>query len=150
MPTLPRVNLLRTGMKSSLLASLPVFFVCGPGLKKSAKDLCQRIGVFAFSVSPSQVGIVAASAAAYGYYFMFSVATAFVCFFSQVASRAAAAWRAGAFVYIFCVEGVFLIACVFGQIVRGVKAFRVSSLSSAAEQTDSSFEVSIMDDFVLR
>ena len=65
----------------------PVFFVCGPGLRKNVKDyLCQRMGVFAFSVFPSQVGIVAASAAASGSCFMFSVV-------SQVASGAAAAWR---------------------------------------------------------
>ena len=119
-------DLPHAGMESSLLhignfdvgfsGISPVFFVCGPGLKNSVKDLRQRIGVFAFSVFPSQVGIVAASAAAYAYYFMFCVATAFVCVFSQGASRAAAAWRAGAFVYIFRVEGVFVIACVFGQI----------------------------------
>ena len=108
--------LLHTGMESSLLhidnfdvgfsGIYPVCFVCGPGMNKSVKDVCQRMGVFAFSVSPSQVGIVAASAAAYGFYFMFSI----VC---QVARRAAAAWRAGAFVYIFCVEGVFVLVCVF-------------------------------------
>ena len=50
------------------------------GMKKSVKDVCQRVGVFDFSVSPSQVGITAASAAAYGFHSMFSI----VC---QVASR---------------------------------------------------------------
>ena len=58
---------------------------------------------------------MAASAADYGYYFMFSVD-------SKVASRAAAAWSAGAFVYIFCVEGVFVFTCVFGQISSLVAA----------------------------
>ena len=108
--------LLHTRMESSLLhidnfdvgfsGIYLVFFVCGPGMKKSVKDVCLRMGVFAFSVSPSRDGIAAASAAAYGFYFMFSI----VC---QVASRAAAAWRAGAFVYIFSVEGVFVLVCVF-------------------------------------
>ena len=106
-------DLLHTGMESSLLyidnfdvgfsgISL-VFFVCGPGVKKSVKDVCQRIGVFAFSVSPSLV------------YFMFST-------FCQDASRAAAAWRACAFVYIFSVEGAVVFACVFGQIASLVAA----------------------------
>ena len=109
----------------------PVFFVCGPGMKKSVKDVCQRIDVFAFS-APSQVGIAAASAAAYRLYFMFST-------FCQDASRAAASWRAGAFVYIFCVEGVFVLGCAFGQIVSLVAAAasgnvfsQVASLAAAA------------------
>ena len=135
-------DLLHTGMESSFLhidnfdvgfsgISL-VFFVCGLGMKKSVKDVCQRIGVFAFSVSPSQVGIAAASAAAFGYYFMFSVVY-------QDARRAAAARRPGAFVYIFCAEGVFVFACVFGQIASLVAAAasvnvfsQVASLAAAA------------------
>ena len=137
--------LLHTGIESSLLhidnfdvgfsGISPVFFVCGPGMKKGVKDVCQRMGVFAFSVSPKQVGIAAASAAAYGFYFMFSI----VC---QVACRAAAAWRAGAFVYIFCLEGVFVFVCAFGQIASLVAAAasgnvfsQVASLAAAAWST---------------
>ena len=133
---------LHNGMESSLLhidnfdlgfsGISPVFFVCGPGMKKSVKDVCQRMGVFAFNVFPLQVGIAAASAAAYRFYFMFSI-------FCQVESRAAAAWRAGAFVYIFCVEGAFVFACAFGQIASLVAAAasgnvfsQVASLAAAA------------------
>ena len=133
--------LLHTGMESSLLHIVnvdfgfsgisPVLFVCGPGMKKSVKDVCQRIDVCAFS-APSQVGIAAASAAASRLFFMFST-------FCQDASRAAAAWRAGAFVYLFCLEGVFELTCAFGQIVSIVAAAafgnvfnHVASLAAAA------------------
>ena len=110
--------LLHTGMEGSIdnfdvgfSGISPVFFVCGPGMKKSVKAVCQRMGVFAFSVSPSQVGIAAASAAG----------------------------RAGAFVYIFCLEGVFAFVCAFGQIASLVAAAasgnvfsQVASLAAAA------------------
>ena len=72
-----------------MLASLaisPVFFVWGPGLKKSVK-VCASVLMSLLSVFSSHVGIVAASAAAYAYNFMFSVATACVCVFSQVAQQ---------------------------------------------------------------
>ena len=80
-------------------------------------------GVLALTYARSWVGIAAASAAAYGFYCMFLI----VC---QVASRAAAAWRAGAFVYIFCLEGVFVFACAFGQIASFVAAAASGSVFS--------------------
>ena len=53
--------LLHTGMESSLLHIVnfdvgfsgisPVLFVCGPGMKKSVKDVCQRVDVFCFQRS---------------------------------------------------------------------------------------------------
>ena len=96
---------LHTGMVSSLLhidtldvgsfGVSSVFCVCGLGLKKCVKDLCQLRGIIA---CPSQVGIVAVTAAAFVCPCVVSVATAFASVLWQPCAAAAAS--AGAFVYI--------------------------------------------------